>query len=109
MTKTLTQILFEKWSGVEYQPEAVQNYVPQYADHYRNTLQHGIHVVEFRKVNGEITTMEVTLDPRFLPPNPSTSAAQPSNQLRVWSTDRQGWRSFRVDSVLKFYPKLEAL
>ena len=63
--------------------------------------------VIFTKVNGDERTMFCTLSPNILPtqtdleeqvqdktPNPDT--------LVVWDIEAEGWRSFRLDSVILF-------
>jgi len=63
--------------------------------------------VVFTKVNGDERTMFCTLSPNILPaqtdleeqvqnktPNPDT--------LVVWDIEAEGWRSFRLDSVIIF-------
>ena len=67
-------------------------------------LKNDVIVVVFRKVNGEERTMHCTLKDEFIkgerkllqentrPENPDT--------LAVWDLDNDGWRSFRVNSVL---------
>jgi len=70
-------------------------------------LQEGIVEVTFTKVSGETRTMPCTLKPGIVPP---AKAADPASQKRVrelneavmvaWCTDRQEWRSFRLDNVL---------
>ena len=74
-------------------------------------LQHGIWMVEFTKVDGTPSIMECTLDKRFVPAGDSTAAARPHNPtlLHVYALDRQGWRSFKVLNVQRFYPKPDNL
>jgi len=75
-------------------------------------LQHGVWMVEFDKVDGSPSTMECTLDGRYLPP-----AADPKGHsrvvkpdlLHVYALDRVGWRSFKVLNVTRFYQKVDSL
>lgn len=81
---------------------------------FRSKLQRGVWTVEFTKVDGTPAVMECTLDGRYMPPgeemqDSGTKAADNPTVLRVFAVDRDGWRSFRVLSVTKFYPKDEAL
>lgn len=77
----------------------------------KSLLSDGVYTVTFTKVNGEVRTMPCTLDPRQLPPAPvhesntnnpvdfpKVKKQNPEN-LSVWCTDKQEWRSFRVLNV----------
>jgi hypothetical protein len=61
-------------------------------------------VVTFTKVNGEVRTMPCTLQEHIVPAAAAkqegsiTKAVNP-NTISAWCTDKQAWRSFRVDSV----------
>lgn len=60
--------------------------------------------VTFTKVNGETRVMPCTLTPALLPPEPIKESASKERKenldtIRVYCTDKQAWRSFRVDSV----------
>ena len=63
--------------------------------------------VTFTKVNGETRVMPCTLKEDVIPKSPSDIASK-SNVKRhetlgvisVWCTDKNEWRSFRVDNVL---------
>lgn len=61
-------------------------------------------VVKFTKVNGELREMPCTLKPDVVPKferkTPVKESTKESNTISVWCTDKQAWRSFRVDSVL---------
>lgn len=80
---------------------------------YRSRLKRGTWIVEFNKVDGSPSIMECTLDARYLPPEETqetgTKAADNPTVLRVYALDRQGWRSFKVLNVTKFYQKPEEL
>ena len=63
-------------------------------------------IVKFTKVNGEIREMPCTLRedivPKYERKTPAKDATgKPQNTLSVWCTDKNEWRSFRVDSVLE--------
>lgn len=90
----------------------------QFKEDLRKTLRTGIWCVDFIKVNGMPSTMECTLDPRYLPHseeniNPvaqTTGAASAAEHLlHVYATDRLGWRSFATPNVRKIYQKQEPL
>lgn len=83
-------------------------------EEYRSKLRHGIWLVEFTKVDGTPSAMQCTLDSRLIPPWDDVSAAAPTRQenptvLRVYALDRQGWRSFKVLNVTKFYQQPELI
>jgi len=68
-------------------------------------------VVTFTKVNGERREMPCTLQEDRLPP---ATKDEPLTQKRVreinpevvsvWCTDKQSWRSFRVENVIEVRP-----
>ena len=78
-------------------------------EEYRAKLKNGIWMVEFTKVDGTPSTMECTLDGRFLPPGDSqetgTKAADNPTVLRVFAMDRGAWRSFKVLNVTRIYQR----
>lgn len=83
-------------------------------DDMRTKLQTGRWIIEFVKVDGTPSILEATLDPRLLPssdPAVFGGAGRPEqlHLLHVFSIDRDGWRSFHVDSVTKFYQPVENL
>lgn len=82
-------------------------------EEYRSRLKVGVWLVEFTKVDGTASTMECTLDPRLLPvdnyQDTGTKDIDNPTVLRVYSLDRNGWRSFKVLNVTGFYPKPESL
>lgn len=74
-----------------------------------DALHRGPVVVEFRKVNGELRTMPCTLRNDLMPPAPKLDEDAPIRKhsdatISVWCTDKQSWRSFRIDSVISFDP-----
>ena len=73
-------------------------------------LKEGSKVIYFRKVNGDIRRMECTLNPVILSYVNKTEVSDANhyhaddesfnhNTIVVWELEN-GWRSFRVDSVL---------
>ena len=60
-------------------------------------------VVSFVKVNGERRDMECTLDPLVLPTLELNTEIKKVNEnvLPVWDTEKEAWRSFRLNSVIK--------
>ncbi len=58
--------------------------------------------VTFTKVDGTERVMPCTLDSRHIPPKVTESTrTKPLNPsvLSVWCTDKENWRSFKIDNV----------
>lgn len=75
-------------------------------------LRAGTWVVEFTKVDGTPAIMECTLDPRLLPQSETQTGrttVENATVLRVYATDREGWRSFKVLNTTRIYPKPDSL
>lgn len=72
-------------------------------------LKEGVCVVNFTKQSGEDRVMQCTLKEDLLPPAEKTD---PLSQKKVrsvteevvvvWDVEKEGWRSFRLDSVNTF-------
>lgn len=64
----------------------------------------GKNQIQFTKVNGELRTMNCTLDETYLPEkkNKETESARKENQdtLCVWSLDDKQWKSFRIANLI---------
>lgn len=77
-------------------------------------LQSGICEVTFTKVNGELRNMPCTLKSDLLPvidaQNMSESKTRKTNvdNLSVWCTDKNEWRSFKVANVQKIVPMVKS-
>ncbi len=118
---SLTQVILDKMNGVPSQPETsvaeakpvMTDELKEFREELRSRLHVGTWVVEFNKVDGTPAIMECTLDGRLLPSSvgksPNKALTENLDTLRVYATDRQGWRSFRVANVTKVYQKLESL
>lgn len=70
-------------------------------------LREGVVVVTFTKANGEKRVMTCTLNEAEIPedqiPSGESSSTNFSDEtVRVFDTEKNGWRSFRVDSVTQF-------
>lgn len=66
-------------------------------------LQNGICIVVFTKGNGEVRELECTLLESFIVKyEKKTDRVKPKNEniLAVWDVESEGWRSFKVDSVI---------
>ena len=73
------------------------------------TLQTGIHTVTFTKVDGTERSMPCTLDPTILPTIEVTEEKKVPRKLnpdtmRVYVTDINEWRSFRIENVISVVP-----
>ena len=68
-------------------------------------LRENICVVAFTKVDGETREMPCTLKPDLLPAVIITEGKEKKERkandsvLSVWCTDKESWRSFRIDGV----------
>ena len=78
-------------------------------DEIKQLLTEGVYNVEFTKVNGEHRVMPCTLSAALLPIIPVKVVAEGKevkerkeslDTLRVFCTDKNEWRSFRIDSVI---------
>lgn len=72
-------------------------------DEIKETLKSGVWHVNFTKVDGTPAEMQCTLDSTLIPvveaqENVTTKQINES-VLRVYSPDRQGWRSFKIANV----------
>ena len=76
-------------------------------------LQAGVCEVTFTKVNGEIRHMPCTLKTELLPPvdsnklNEEKTRKQNPDNISVWCTDKNEWRSFKIANVQKIIPLLK--
>lgn len=77
-------------------------------EEFIDLLKNSIILVNFTKVNNDIRVMECTLMKEYvtIPPKSNTPPNKESDQIRVWSIDDQGWRSFRYMN-LNSYSVLE--
>jgi hypothetical protein len=72
-------------------------------------LQAGVCEVTFTKVNGELRQMPCTLKTELLPVvdnklNEGKARKSKEDNLSVWCTDKNEWRSFRIANVQKIIP-----
>ena len=78
-------------------------YKPVDKDVLTNIIRKNITTVTFTKVNGEDRVMKCTLDPKYLPKIDGVveESGRPENPnvVVVWDIEKEGWRSFRLDSV----------
>jgi hypothetical protein len=79
---------------------------------YKEALHTGVYSVTFTKADGTTREMLCTLKEEFLPEvNPDTASSRKENDdvVNVWDVEKDGWRSFRIDSVISFEPYYEPL
>jgi hypothetical protein len=73
---------------------------------YNQALKNGICTVVFRKKDGTNRTMTCTLQQEFLEKSGlipvGGGAVVPDTQVRCVDTEIMQWRSFNIDSVIKF-------
>jgi len=71
-------------------------------------LHKGVCTVRFTKVDGTVRSMHCTLNPALAPDmsqsiqEDGTGKERNTNNVSVWDTDINSWRSFRIDSILEF-------
>ena len=73
---------------------------------FTDAARKGIVTVEFNKVDtGELRVMPCTLNVELSGHNVPEILEQreESDHLVVWSLDKQAWRSFRANTVVKWY------
>lgn len=71
-------------------------------DYLLNLLKNNLVEITFTKVNGELRTMPCTLVADRLPAYKVLEGKERkrnTESISVWCTDRNEWRSFRVDNV----------
>ena len=71
-----------------------------------NMLQSGIVNVKFTKADGTERLMKCTLAEGIIKPHEKKTDREKvpnDNILSVWDIEKDGWRSFRIDSVLEIY------
>jgi len=69
----------------------------------RETARAGIISVKFTKKDGSLRSMRCSLQEKYLPPlmgDAETTTKDNPDVLAVWDIDVNGWRSFRIDSVM---------
>lgn len=68
---------------------------------YLNT---GDALVKFTKVDGSVRCMRCTLKdiPTEFQPNSKVISKEDDNLLKVFDLEKNGWRSFKLDSVIEF-------
>lgn len=72
---------------------------------FLNYIKENVATVEFRKIGtDELRVMPCTLNPDVMGTTTSEVNQQAENEhLVVWSVDKDNWRSFRVETVERWY------
>lgn len=66
-------------------------------------LREGVLEVSFVKMDGSGRTMKCSLMEKYLPPlvgNTESNSKDNPDVLAVWDIDNNGWRSFRIASIV---------
>lgn len=75
-------------------------------EEYKTLLHNNIVNLTFKKLDGSERTMKCTLSPALLPvvekKESSKKKKENDNVLPVWNLDENAFRSFRIDSVIKY-------
>jgi hypothetical protein len=94
MTKKVVKLAFDKTS-------------------LKRKLKRGIYRVNFKKVtDGTNRIMDCTLDTNNIPAKlqpTGNGTREPIGVIRVFDTQKKGWRSFHVDSIKSFNPVVETV
>ena len=72
-------------------------------DMIREAARAGVINVQFTKKDGSLREMRCSLQEQYLPPltgEAETTTKDNPEVLAVWDIEVEGWRSFRIDSVL---------
>jgi hypothetical protein len=84
--------------------------VDQRRDIIKSMLSEGVYKITFTKVNGETREMPCTLNADMLPSQTVTEDKEKTERkintenLSVWCTDKNGWRSFKLANVVEIAP-----
>ena len=84
--------------------------VDQRRDIIKSMLSEGVYRVTFTKINGETREMPCTLNTDMLPPQKvvedeeKTERKTNTENLSVWCTNKNGWRSFKLANVVEVAP-----
>jgi len=91
---------------IKFQEETVD----QRRDIIKSMLSEGVYKITFTKVNGETREMPCTLNADMLPSPKVTEDKEKTERkintenLSVWCTDKNGWRSFKLANVVEIAP-----
>jgi len=71
-----------------------------------NMLSKGVVNIKFTKTDGSERDMKCTLMEEIIKPHEKKTdreKKQNENVISVWDVDKEGWRSFRFDSIISVY------
>lgn len=121
---TIANIVLNAYNGTSG-PDTLQQNIKDFENEERlaaaalqtkkEQLQHafvkGQWTVKFIKVDGTNSEMICTLDPLLLPATDDgkTTRKQSSDLIHVFSTDRNGWRSFKIENLIGISPYSQKL
>lgn len=76
-------------------------------DELKSSLHSGVCKVTFTKANGETRVMHCTLNESMLPPTVvetevNSPRVENTDVIAAWDVEKNGWRSFRIDSITSF-------
>jgi len=96
---------------VENLQEQLDNVNAQIREKYLKNLREGVCSVTFTKKDGTERQMLCTLDmsnvpEQDVPKSDGNNTAVTTEALRVYDTEKEAWRSFRLDSVKEFRPNV---
>jgi len=69
----------------------------------QNMLKHGVVNVKFTKTDGSERDMKCTLMDELIKPHEKKTDREKKendNVVSVWDVEKEGWRSFRYDSII---------
>lgn len=72
----------------------------------KDQLRSGVTTITFTKVDGSERVMKATLDRSLLPEQMDveeyiSEKRQNEDVLAVWDVEKEGWRSFRLENVIR--------
>lgn len=75
-------------------------------DRLKELMRTAVIDFSYRKVNGEIRNARGTLDTKYIDerggtPN-GTGGEPPTDILRYWDTNSDGWRSCKINNIISF-------
>ena len=71
-----------------------------------NMLSKGVVSIKFIKTDGSERDMKCTLMEEIIKPHEKKTdreKKQNENVISVWDVDKEGWRSFRLDSIISIH------
>jgi hypothetical protein len=71
----------------------------------KNALKNNTCKVKFNKINGDVRTMICTLNFDLIPKSNrpvGQKSVKNDSIITVWDIENEGWRSFRVDSIIEW-------